>query len=565
MATRNDRHVPRRRIADDRGVHINFITDAEIYESGQIAVRTRGSKTPTVFKSLGTTAAAGQLTQGLLRRLHIAGGTWTSAETLKRVHGLSRKFLVWLGTEHSIFDLSHPSLIPALVWVGVICTGSSGAEQRNLRTFLADVLPDIRADGEIYRGYLHGRTLPVDEHHVQGYAPEVADKIESIARRSVGVWYARHREAVRTALVGLPDDWLHVDAALLIPDPTEERCPPQFAVKEADLAAAMVLLALVDDEGPNLATIQSYTCDSVERAGNHASFVTGVKARNRQIPRTPAPAGGLYSYGGLLEFLTAATRVDRVFRNHSLDFNRLLFVATGSPRAMNRDDVAKWWLRNAHRWDLPGIPFPRLSFQRLRKAAVLRGQRRGHPVIGQNPGTARLYLADALPDVILIPGLLNTQGSMTDYWRLKTASIGQAEPSPEEATDCASKHEELEPLLHAEAVMDVGVAACASNGRSPKNDDKPCGLGPVACFVCPNGYRIPEIIPGLLAMVEFTEDIRRYEPEEWVSGEAPVLNFLAQKALDQFPRHLVSAVLPDEVENSRVLIACIYLEGRSND
>lgn len=563
MATRSDRHVPRRSTADERGVQVSYITGAEVHESGAISIRTRGSRTPFVLRTLGVTAAAEQLTGGLLSQLHIKGGTWTSIETLRSRLCSTRAFMRWLGTEHGIFDLQHPSLSPDIVWMGVLAASVSASVQRNLRTFLADIFIHIRSDGQMYREYLHAHSLAAETSHVQGYAPDVADAIESVARRSVGKWYVRHQEAVSEALGGLPDNWLRIDAALLVPNRTDEGCPPQFEVKQSDLAAAMVLLALIDNEGPNLATIQSYTCDSVERAGDDTSFVTGVKARNRQILRTPAPAGGLYSYGGLLEFVTAATRVDRLFRQHSRNFDGLLFVATGATRVVNGAEINKWWSNNSQAGVLPGIPSSTLSFRRLRKAALLRGRHRGHGVIGQSAQTTRLYLKDAVPDVILIPGLLNTQSSVADHWRMKTAAIAPAGHALEGQVYSLAQNEALVPLLSAEAVMDVGVAACASNGRAPDGGDKPCGLGPAACFVCPNGYRIPEVIPGLLAMVDFTEDIRRREPQEWVSSEAPLLNRLAKKALAQFPSHLVSAVSKEEISNSRVLIACVYLEGRS--
>lgn len=567
MATRSDRHVARRRIADDRGVHIHFITDATLHVSGQIEVQTRGSKSPTIFRALGSTQAARQLSEGLMRSLHVEGGTWTSSATLSRQHGSAEKFLQWMAAEHEIVDLASEALTPDLVWQGVLHAGKDGGAQRNLRTFLADTLVHIRdEDGGSFRDFLYGRSLVVEESSLQGYSPEVAAAIESIARRRVGEWYVRHRAAVLDVLGDLPDDWLRLEASQLVRENLTGECPEPFRVDKADLAAAMILLALIDDQGPNLSTIQSYTCDSVERAGDDASFVTGVKARNKQVLRTPAPAGGLFSYGGLVEFVAAATRVDRLFRGHTVDFDRLLFVATGSSKVMGVPEVNAWWAGNAEVWPEPDIPFPRrVAFRRLRKAATLRSRHRGYGVIGQKRGMARLYLADAVPDVILIPGLLDTQRGVTDYWRSKIRPVDDA-VIDEMANSSPVHHiEDTELLTQAGAVMDVGVAACVSNGQSPTDESKPCGLGPVACFVCPKGYRTPEVIPGLIATVEFTEDVRKFEPEEWVTGEAPILYSLAKKALDQFPMPLISAVTADEIANSKVLIACVYLEGRSNE
>lgn len=221
---------------------------------------------------------------------------------------------------------------------------------------------------------------------------------------------------------------------------------------------------------------------------------------------------------------------------------------------MTGQEVRAWWRTTLHAWPDPDLARPAtLSFPRLRKAALLRGKKHARVLVGHSRRTARLYLADALPDVILIPGLVDTQNSVTEYWR--TQMVPTRRDDQEAADD----------LVSAPAVMDVGVAMCASNGQSPTDSEKPCGLGPVACFVCPNGYRTPEVIPGLVAAVEFTDGIRKHEPNEWLSGEAPVLNTLARKALDQFPQPVVAAASRDDVDNARVLIACVYLEGRRRD
>jgi len=552
MPRRSDRTVLRRRTADDAGVHVNFITHAAL-EDGAITVWTRGSARPRTFAALEGPAGA-QLTTALLDHLHINGGTWTSVATINKQRASAKRFLSWLHEECGLDDLLDPDFTPAMAWEGVLAVGGSGGQQRNFRTFLADALAALRPDGHTHHSALSGRALPVDVYDLQGYAPEVGECIEQVAKKYVGDWFRRHRDAVRDALGGdLPRDWLRRPAADLLAG-VGDTVPESLRAAPADLAAAMVLLSLVDDKGPNLSVIESHTGDSVERAGDDAAFTTSVKGRNRQVLRTPAPAGGLFSYGGLLEFVTAATRVDRHLRDDGSDFARLLFVATGHTAVMSSDRVNAWWATTKERWPDPAVPRPdRLSFPRLRKAARLRGDRRGNVLVGQSRATARLYLAEALPDVILIPGLLDVQNSVTDYWRGQTVQI-----TPEQA-------DAVEPLISSENVMDVGVAMCSSGGQAPTDPDKPCGLGPVACFVCPNGYRPPEVIPGLLAAVQFTDGIRKYEPTDWLTGEAPALNTLARKALAQFPAPVVAAASDEDVHNARALIACVYLEGRRRD
>lgn len=551
MPTRSDRSVPRRKTADDGGVHINYITRAEVV-GDTILVHTKGATRPYPRPVLHGTAGA-QLTEALLDQLHIRGGTWTSWATFDKQRLAATRFLAWLQNEVGIADLADPEFTPALAWQGVMSVGDTGGIQRNFRSFLAEALQGIRSDAADHRAVLHGRSLPVDEFDLQGYAPEVADAIERVAKSHVGRWFVQHRTAVREALGGdLPHDWMRLPAEDLC-DADGTTCPKEFVVLPHDLAAAMVLLSLLDDKGPNLSVIHSHTCDSVEAAGD-AAFVTSVKARNRQVLRTPAPNGGLYSYAGLLEFVTAATRVERHIRDDGSDFARLLFVATGSDTVVSGEQVRAWWRATSSDWPDPAVPRPDgLSFPRLRKAALLRGRKHQGTVVGHSRSTARLYLADAVPDVILIPGLVDTQNSVSDYCR---SQMLPPRPGDEDAANGLSA---------APAVMDVGVAMCASNGQSPTDAEKPCGLGPVACFLCPNGYRTPEVIPGLIAAVEFADGIRKHEPNEWLTSEAPVLHTLASKALDQFPQPVVAAASREDVNNARALIACVYVEGRRRD
>lgn len=561
MATRSDREVPRRQTHDEAGIHVLFVTAARVSKSGDVYVETQGHRRPHRIRSLGGSALAIQLTRAAIARLHINGGTWTSQATLSDHMAVARGFIRLMRRDFGFVDLAAPGLTPETVWDAILLTSRFGGAQRHLRTLLADCLPSIRADGGMFRDYLYARTHVVDESDVEGYAPEVADAIENIARTHVGRWYLRHRQAVAEALGHVPVDWLTLPASELVGRRRRVVVPPSFQVEADDLAAAMVLLALVDNKGPNLSVIQSYTSDSVERANSEAAFVTGVKARNHEVLRTPAPAGGIFSYGGLLEFVTAATRVDRHLRLHGKEFDRLLFVASGASSPMDTAEVNRWW-STAMRGKTPaGVVLPeRLEFRRLRKAALLRGRAKGEAIIGQKRTTGRIYMADAVPDVILVPGLLNTQADVTSYWRAKTHAT-----SPPDVVLGPDEAEAATALRGAKAVMDVGVAVCTSNGQSPTNAAKPCGLGPVACFVCPNGYRTPETIPGLIAAVQFTDNIRKHEPAEWLRGEAPTLNTLAQRALDQFPRHLIDAAPPEEVHNARALIACVYVETRTRD
>ena len=544
---------PRRQIKAERGVQTTFITSARVVD-GRIEVTSRGSRAVYSPKPVGDTVSAAQLTDHVVASTIVHGGTWTSIETVKGLVWAARALALWLVDKHDIDDLTDERLAPGMLHDGVLACARSSGTRRNLRAFLARLMPDLRADGDAFRDLLVAYSFPVDDSRVEGYEPDVADQIERVARAHVSAWFIRYRAAVTNAFDGdLPRHWLQLDAEQLL-EVADSDDPALYPTRD-NLTAAMTLLALADNRGPNLSTIQSYTSTSVERANHDAAFTTGVKARNRTVLRGPAPANGIFSYGGLLEFVAAATLLARHRREGSQDFRRLLFVDEHGRSPVNTTDVQLWWWGTESDWGDPGLTRPAtISFRRLRKAAELRAKRAGQPgVIGHSKKTSKLYLADAVPDVILVPGLLSTQSSMAEEARRRAK---QADPESSDAVDR---------LASAPQVMDVGVALCASNGQSPQDPAKPCGLGPSACFFCKNGYRTPEVVPGLLATVQFTDNIRKYEPGEWINGEAPRLNLLAKRALEQFPVAMVEAVPAEAVANSRAIVACVYVEGRRSE
>ena len=545
---------------DARSVHVNFITRVSINPGGAFVVDVRGEATSRMMDSVGTSVAATQLTAALQRKLTINGGTWTSAATLENHIYYCSVFLHTLAKQHDVDDLASPLLTAEMVWEAVLTVSQRGGPQRNLRSLLADAFPRIRDDGSTFEEVLNAGRLQTDVYKQAGYAPSVADAIEAFVKPSVADWYTRHRSAVAATLGEQRKDWLTVPAQTLIE--AANYSPTSFKVTISDLAPAMILLSLIDNKGPNLSVMRSYTSDSAERSNNNAGFTTGVKARSKEVLRTPAPAGGLFSYLGLLEFLTAATRVDRHLRQHSDDFDRLLFVPSGGSKTIDGTTVNLWWKRTLLRTPNPDVLLPpSIRFQKTRKAALLRARREGQDVIGHGPAMKRVYSADAVPDVITVPLLLQTQATVAEQWRDRIAGLTEDDSA---GPFTAAEEAAAEAIASAEAIMDVGVAACITNGQAPDNQDLPCGLGPIACFTCPKGFRTPEVIPGLIGAVQFTDNIRRYDPAEWIDGDAAMLNVLAQKSLDQFPQYLVESVLPSAIDTGRVLVACAYAETRTN-
>lgn len=558
MRMDNDRAYLSARNTDQRGVNPNYITEATRTTAGDLRLAVSGARNPIFIRQLGSTAAGDQLTEHLLRSIHLSGGTWTSAATVRTVASGARQFLVELEDLAGCTRLDDELLTEVILWDAIVRAAGNVSKRRNLRRCVCGALEQWHPDGEVLSEALFAYTIPVTKPAVVGYAPDIMDAIEASMKERVSAWFLRYREAVQRTYGTLPKDWLQLEPPALAPQAVA--LPQGFEVHEDDLVPAMILLAVLDNLGPNLSVIRSFTCDSAEQSSETAGYATGVKARNGQVIRTPAPAGGLFSFVGLLNFITAATNVDRAFRQHSFDFDRLLFIPTGANEVLGEKHIRKWWSSHfGAAFERGGLP-DSISFRKLRKGAVNRGRSSGQRIIGQSEEMSRIYLADAVPDVIKVPLLLATQDNVAQHWRDRT-SLTSADV-PDEIELEQHERDAKAAIEAADGIMDVGVAACITNGQSPTNPALPCGLGPIACFTCPKGYRTPEVIPGLVAAVEFSANIRKYEPAEWLDGDAPLLYAFATRSLEQFPKSLVDAAPDTAVDNGRALVACAYYETR---
>ena len=111
--------------------------------------------------------------------------------------------------------------------------------------------------------------------------------------------------------------------------------------------------------------------------------------------------------------------------------------------------------------------------------------------------------------------------------------------------------------------MEVEIGLCTSGGNEPDGSGRRCGLGMVACFTCPNGYRTIDHLPGLLAAVELADIIERNDPDEWENGQAADLRYYAQACLDQFPPLLVRNIKQTTDLTPHVLtVTGMYMELR---
>ncbi|WP_146242524.1 MULTISPECIES: hypothetical protein [unclassified Curtobacterium] len=377
----NDRAYLRARNTDQRGVNPNFITEATRTSSGDVRLIVSGSRDPILIKQLRLNDAGDQLTEHLLMSIHLHGGTWTSSQTVLTLANRAGRFLSILSRETGSISLSDATLDVSVLWSAINGAAKNHGDRRNLRRCVCGALERWHPNGAALSEALFSYTIPVTKPAVTGYSPDVVDAIEAMMKDQVAAWFQRYRRAVQDAYGSLPQDWLQLDASDLAPQ--ETALPKRFATTEDELVPAMILLATLDNLGPNLGIIRSFTSDSVERSSEIAGFATGVKARNNQVIRTPAPAGGLFSFVGLLDFVTAATSVDRAFRQHSFDFDRLLFIPTGADGVLDHAPIGKWWSSQvaaaADRRDLPDS----ISFRKLRKGAANRGRSSGQRIIGQ--------------------------------------------------------------------------------------------------------------------------------------------------------------------------------------
>ncbi|GAB2582272.1 hypothetical protein [Microlunatus antarcticus] len=318
----------------------------------------------------------------------------------------------------------------------------------------------------------------------------------------------------------------------------------------ATLTAALILHCLGEDSGYNYAVLMEKSVDSLVYIGEDTALEANVKARNQSQDTRPTSTASIFTPGGIVEVLTAISRFSRHARRHLVDdagaqppIVGRLYVAHDSEPAESKV-LTNTYLHNgwradvfAHYWTLQtDHQTVSLRFRALRLVAQARAMKDGlkADVHGHSERTKVHYLANSLPAHTFHQHATEAQNAFHDdtVAGFRHPNVNDDHPAAA-ALAAAAEHG---------TVADVEVSLCASGGNDPVEPTKPCSLGIVACFECPNGYRTVDQIPGLLAAVELTHIIEDNNANEWETGEASQLRFFAQAALDQFPPLVIGNV-----------------------
>lgn len=446
-----------------------------------------------------------------------------------------------------------------------------GEPWRSSRAAVAWVLRAYHPDGDrIAEQVLGDRLEMVPGSPTMAYDEATARTIEDAARQRFFARISRHRRALEQAGVDTTQPgWQFLTAeevvamaksagnpaAVSLARYTEtgaidgDAVDAVVSVDSSDLAAAMVLLTLAQNLGPNLAALQSMTSKAVLPVGAGAAVIDMTKSRALTSLRVASPNASLHTFGGLATALVGLTRFACARRAHTATTPQerrhaeLLFVAEGHRTVLGTPAAAPW--ADALSREIG----QRLSSRRLRETANIRGKRatgRGS-VVGHSPQTNMVYLAEGMPEEELARLVVEAQDDIVARARRAVARDPEADAKrlAEVATTSPGQ------------LVDRAVATCATAAIDPDTDQR-CNRGILGCFTCPSGYRTDANIPGLKATVVLTNAIRAHDPDEWVNGPARVLHDYASAALDQFgPDH--GAV---EIGPVLAVVAALYNEVR---
>ncbi|MGI9016339.1 MAG: hypothetical protein ACR2HR_04405 [Euzebya sp.] len=416
---------------------------------------------------------------------------------------------------------------------------------RSFRKAVAWALQQHHPDGSrVAELVLADRLDSTIANPTMAYDEPVARFMEGAAREAFLAWVGAHRRFLADVGVDTSDrNWILLSAEAVLDTASRSETAaarkllhymdcgdldagtqPAVGASRNDLSATAVLMCLAQNLGPNWASLQSMTGDSVTPLGGAQSVVDMDKTRAATELRVATSTADLSTLGGIATALTGLTRFVRLRRLAQADtpeYRRhadLLFVPTDSRTVLNSPTQSAWAAAVASQVG------ETVSMRRLRETANVRGKRktgRG-TVIGHSDAMDLVYLAEGLPEEELAALVLQAQDDILGLAR----DAVRRDP----VTDAAAV-EELATAAPAD-LIDRGVVTCGNGARDP-DKDRWCNRGILACFTCPSGYRTSANVPGLKAAVILTERIRSHDADEWENGPAATLHAYALAALDQ--------------------------------
>lgn len=566
-----------------------------------ITVRHAAAYQPTTF-ALGVnhSAAAEQMINAMADSIKVgvngdADSGWESVTTLKNsiFHG---RTMVERLNQAGFLTFADPGIdVPILRDLYSPFTSNS---KRSACWLLARVVRDNHPNGTAVSLALKNTRFAAEQGETFAYDDDVAEAIELAARAVFREAVEAQREVFR--LLGYDvfgRDWLRIPAERVVeeahrmyPEVSKSKSdqPPFASSDEIQIAwavthpekfgrhpgqpgklrdrrmdvlgralypdnititSALIVHCLGENAGFNLSVLLEKNADSLTYIGEDHALEHSVKARNKTEDTRPTYLGSMFTPGGVVERMTALTRFSRYARRALANpdgtkpavVDRLYVEHTTQPeRAAVIDSVRihNGWRSRAvgEHWD-DGVLGDHAKISLRMSALRLVAQRRAMgeglraDVHGHTERTKVHYSAHVLPDYVFNKHATAAQDAFHDA---AVAVFTVAEATEGVAVELAA--------IPRDRVMDVEIGLCTSNGDAPDETGKRCGLGIVACFTCPNGYRTIDHVPGLLAAVELGDIIERNDPDEWKNGQASELHYYAQACLDQFPPQLVSNI-----------------------
>lgn len=496
------------------------------------------------------------------------GGRWASTDTIRQGSGILRRLRESLD-ESGIKGFDDPSLSFAHL---IAVRHALGERWRSGRAAVAWAVRAYHPDGDRLADQVLGDRLEQEKaaKPTTAYDEVTARTIENAARQRFLARLSQHKAALQKAGVDTTAaGWLLLSAEDIIAVARQASSPiasglahyidtgvvddndieNAVSVGSDDLGAAMVLLCLAQNLGPNLAALQSMTPKSIVPVGGDGAVVDMTKSRAATSFRVASPSTSLHTLGGLTAALVGLTRFPRARRRHlatTAEERRhadLLLVADGS-RIVLTSPGDTCWGRSLSREIGEG-----LSMRRLRETANLRGKRatgRG-TIIGHTAKTNMVYLAEGMPADELARLVVEAQDDIVSRARRAVARDPDAD---------AARLAEIADTTP-DQLVDRGVATCTSAAFDPATEQR-CNRGILGCFTCPSGYRTDANIPGLKAAVVLTDAIRSHDPDEWANGPAHTLHAYATAALAQFGGDHGSV----DVAPALTVVAALYNEVR---
>jgi hypothetical protein len=594
-------------------------------ETLEITYRTAAAYQPITSRLKGeNTPAARQLLQAMADSIKVgnngdAYSGWESGVTVDQGFKHAKALLSRL-YEQGCTDFSSDQIsVPLLRHLYQPFTSPA---MRSSCWLLARVVKDNHPNGNAISIALRNTRFRTEESNPFSYDEVVADAIEAAAR---AVYYQRV-EAQREIIHHLGHDtstrsWMRIPASEIIdqvrrshPEVTKPQTPqPSLAADKSTqiawalthgehfgyqkhkhestvlgpvmkdighalypdnltIVAAAILHCLGENSGFNFSVILQKDADALTYLGPDYALEHNVKSRAKLEDTRPTRLTSIYTPGGVVESLSGLTRFSRHARLNLLKStgaratvaNRLYVEHSRDPEdatVITSDRFQQAWRHNPawdSHWPVGAGPRNKVPIRMaaLRLVAQRRAMAEGvkADVHGHSERIKTHYSAHVLPDHVFNKYAIAAQDSFHDVALESFKFVSDATDGPAGVLASTSPDQ----------IMDVEIGLCVSNGMHPDDQALRCGLGIVACFTCPNGYRTVDHIPGLLAAVELGNIIERNDPVEWEEGQASALRFLAQACLDKFPPMVVGNVRRSTDLVSHILtVTGMYMELRN--